>query len=322
MKVQRLFLPKDPEEYGFQDIIYKKEDGIATVMINRPEKLNTYRTQTLREMSTAFLDAAHDDSIAVVVLTGAGDKAFCTGGDVDEYAEVFTRVPRDFWKWGNLFCRTNELLRHIGKPTIARVNGMAVGGGNEWHISCDLSIAAEHATFFQVGTNVGSVAAVSCWFLPLLIGDRRAREMLLLNRRIDAKTALEWGLVNKVVPYEKLDEAVLEMAEQLKNKFPECTRYTLQQVNFYKDIPHAILGGHATEWLTVHFTSPEPYEGMWSFVEKRKPDYKKFREKMAKGETVEYLWGAPVKECKNCGAKGIPEQFSYCGVCGSPLEEE
>lgn len=317
MNNKRKFMPKAPIEYDFQDIIYEKKDWIARITINRPEKFNTYRTETLREMYQAFVDASWDDSIAVVVFTGAGKKAFCTGGDVDEYNECYTSTPRDFWKWGSLFERVNEALRHMGKPTIARINGMAVGGGNEFNISCDLAIAADHAQFFQVGTDVGSVAAVSCWFLPLLIGDRRAREMLLLNRRIDAKTALEWGLVNQVVPYEKLDEAVEKMAEGLIDKFPECMRYTLQQVNFFKDIPAAILGGHATDWLSVHFTSPEPYEGMGSFVEKRKIDRLKLRRLAADGKSSEYLWGAPQKTCQQCGAKGIPAEFLYCGKCGA-----
>ncbi len=319
MEGQRKFIPRNPAEYGFQDIIYEKKDWVAKVTINRPEKFNTYRTETLREMAQAFLDASCDDSVAVLVLTGAGEKAFCTGGDVEEYTKCYTTTPRDFWKWGNLFMRVNELLRHLGKPTIARINGMAVGGGNEFNISCDLAIAADHAQFFQVGTNVGSVAAVSCWFLPLLIGDRRAREMLLLNRRIDAKTALEWGLVNQVVPYEKLDEAVEKIAEELVNKFPECTRYTLQQINFFKDIPAAILGGHATDWLTIHFTSPEPYEGMGAFVEKRKTDYLKLRRLAAEGMASEYLWGPLLKNCPKCGVKGLPKEFIYCGNCGTKL---
>jgi enoyl-CoA hydratase/carnithine racemase len=319
MNGKRKFLPKDPKEYNFQDIIYEKKDWIAIITINRPQKLNTYRTETLREMYLAFIDASWDDSIAVVVLTGAGDKAFCTGGDVEEYATCYTTTPRDFWKWGNLFLRTNEALRHIGKPTIARVNGIAAGGGNEFQLSCDFAIAAEHAQFFQVGTSVGSVPAVSCWFLPLLIGDRRAREMLLLNRRIDAKTALEWGLVNEVVPYEKLDEAVMSLARELIDKFPECTRYTLQQVNFFKDLPAALLGGHATEWLTCHFTSPEPYEGMTAFLEKRKPDRMRLRRLAAEGKSSEYLWGPPQKTCPECGAKGLPAEFLYCGKCGAKL---
>lgn len=297
----------------------RKKDWVATVTINRPEVFNTYRTETLREMSTAFLDASNDDSVALLVLTGAGDKAFCTGGDVQEYAESFTSVPRDFVKWGKVFLGVNEQLRHLGKPTIARVNGMAVGGGNEFQISCDLAIAAEHAQFFQVGTSVGSVAAVSCWFLPLMIGDRRAREMLLLNRRVDAQTALEWGLVNQVVPMEKLDEAVNKMARQLVEKFADCTRYTIQQTNFFKDQVASALAGNAGDWLAIHFTSPETYEGMTSFVEKRKTDYLKLRKLAAEGKSSEYLWGPPAKGCAGCGSKGIPAEFKYCGVCGKKL---
>lgn len=152
---------------------------------------------------------------------------------------------------GETFLQVNEQLRHLGKPTIARVNGMAVGGGNEFQISCDLAIAADHAQFFQVGTSVGSVAAISCWFLPLMIGDRRAREMLLLNKRIDAKTALEWGLVNEVVPKEKLDDAVNEMAQQLVHKFADCLRYTIQQVNYFKDQVSSALGGGAGSLMAV-----------------------------------------------------------------------
>ena len=315
----RKFEGRDPESFEFKDIIYEKKDWIAKVTINRPEVYNTYRTETLKEMSAAFEDATNDDSTAVLVLTGAGDKAFCTGGDVAEYADSFTSVPRDFVKWGKLFNRVNEQLRHIGKPTIARVNGMAVGGGNEFQISCDLAIAADHAQFFQVGTSVGSVAAISCWFLPLMIGDRRAREMLFLNKRIDAKTALEWGLVNEVVPKEKLDDAVNEMAQQLVHKFSDCLRYTIQQVNYFKDQVSSALGGGAGDWLALHFTSPETHEGMTSFVEKRKPDYLKLRKLAAEGKSSEYLWGPPLRECSDCGAKGIPREFKYCGVCGKKL---
>jgi enoyl-CoA hydratase/carnithine racemase len=316
----REFLGKDPSEFGFEDILYEKKDWIGRVTFNRPQVYNTYRTNTLRELFLAFDDACNDDNVAVVVLTGAGDKAFCTGGDVSEYAGDFNTVPRDFIKWGKLFMQVNDKLRHMGKPTIARVNGIAVGGGNEFQLSCDLAIAAEHAQFFQVGTSVGSVPAVSCWFLPLVIGDRRAREMLLLNKRVDAKTALEWGLINQVVPMDKLDEAVNKMAEALVEKFGDCVRYTLQQTNYFKDQVSSVLHGEATDWLTMHFTGPETYEGMNAFVEKRKTDYMKLRRLAAEGGSSEYLWGPPSKKCTGCGAKGIPGSFKYCGVCGAELK--
>lgn len=314
------YLGKKPEEFGFKEIIYEKKDWVARVTINRPEVYNAYSLQTLKEMAEAFMDASVDDSIAVVVLTGAGDKAFCTGGDVKEYAENYTKYPRDFWKWMDYYSRAHDMIRNCGKVVIARVNGIVAGGGNEFHMSCDLSIAAEHAQIMQVGTRVGSVAAGGATqFLPIIVGDRRAREILFLCEKIPAKKALEWGLVNQVVPYEKLDEAVDEMAKKLIDKFPECTRYTKQQVNFWKDFVWNMTIGHARDWLSVHFASPETFEGMWSFVEKRPAEYRKLRQLAAQGKSSEFVWGPYTKECKKCGAKGLPEYFEYCGKCGSKL---
>lgn len=343
------FEPKRPEEFGFQDIIYEKKDWVATVTINRSHVYNAYSILALREMCQAFRDASWDDSIAVLVLTGAGERAFCTGGDVKEYAENYTKRPRDFWKWMGDYNMAHDLLRNIGKPTIARVNGIVAGGGNEFHMSCDLSIAAEHATIMQVGTRVGSVAAGGATqFLPLIVGDRRAREILWLCEPLSAEKALSWGLVNQVVPSlvdeqgeyiedaEKkkemmkdlskakinltaLDEAVEAMCRKLIEKFPECMRYTKQQTNFWKDLAWHATIGHARDWLSVHFTSAEADEGMKSFVEKRKTDYLKLRKLAASGKSSEFLWGPYTKICASCGAKGIPEEFEYCGLCGKKL---
>jgi len=315
---EKLIQPKSVEEYGFKDIIYTKKDWVATITWNRPHMYNSYSTLALIEIKKALEDAADDDGIALVVLTGAGDKAFCTGGDVQEYRTYYTRTPRDFIKWSRLFNDAYSALLHVGKPTIARINGMAVGGGNEWHIACDLSIAAEHATFRQVGTRVGSVAVTACTILPMLIGDRRAREILLLCEPIDAKTALEWGLVNKVVPYKELDGAVHEMAQKLINKFGDCTRQTLNHLNQWKDM--AMLNMRlGVDWLTVHFNSMEAYEGMGSFVEKRPTDYMKIRKLAASGGSTEFMWGPYTKECPSCGVQNIPEGFEYCGKCGKKL---
>ncbi|MFQ6617793.1 MAG: enoyl-CoA hydratase-related protein, partial [Fidelibacterota bacterium] len=244
-----------------------------------------------------------------------------------------------------------ESIFNSGKPTIARLNGMAVGGGNESQMACDLSIAAEHVFLAQVGTNVGSVACggATQW-LPLIVGDRRAREILMLNERITAYKALEWGLVNRVVPSVKkdgewiekalpeeikkaqknedgysisldyLDEAVKNMCEKLFDKFPECTRYTKQQVNYFKEMAWYSTIGHARDWLSIHYTSWEPQEGMRAFVEKRKANYRHLRELAAKGKSSEFMWGPYIKECPGCGAKGMPEEFKFCGVCGSKLK--
>ncbi|MDO8784716.1 MAG: enoyl-CoA hydratase/isomerase family protein [Syntrophales bacterium] len=314
-----LVKPKPAEEYNFKDIIYTKKDWVATITWNRPHVYNAYSTLALVEVKKALADAACDDGVAVVVLTGAGDKAFCTGGDVEEYEKYYTRTPRDFLKWGKLWNDAYLALIHVGKPTIARINGMAVGGGNEWHVACDLSIAAEHATFKQVGTRVGSVAVTACTIMPLLIGDRRAREVLLLGDSFDAKTALEWGWVNKVVPYEKLDDAVAQMCEKLKNKFTDCTRATLNHLNVWKDIAMQNTY-HGLDWLAVHFNSMEAHAGMTSFVEKKQPEYMKIRELAASGGSPEFLWGSHTKECKQCGTKYLPEESGYCLKCGKKFE--
>ncbi len=312
--------PKKPEEFNFSEIIYEKSDWITTITINRPQAHNAYSIVTLQEMICALQDASWDDGIAVIVITGAGKKAFCAGGDVKEYASEFISRPRDFYKWMGVFNQFHDLLRNCGKPTIARLNGMVVGGGNEINMSCDLAIAAEHVTIRQVGTSVGSVAAGGATqFLPIIVGDRRAREILFLNEPINAQKALEWGLVNYVVPYEELDKKVLEIAEKLINKFPECTRYTKQQLNFWKDFAWNMTIGHAKDWLSLHFSSYETHEGMQGFVEKRQSDYLKIRGKAQKGKSSETLWGANVKECSVCKAKYLPEEFKYCGKCGNPL---
>ncbi|MEK6573770.1 MAG: enoyl-CoA hydratase-related protein [Chloroflexota bacterium] len=338
------------ERTDFKEILYQKRDWVARITINRPHAYNAYSTEALEELAAAFRQAAFDDEVAVVVYTGAGDRAFCTGGDVKEYAARYTSKPRDYWKYMGLFSAYIESILNTGKPVIARVNGMAVGGGNESHLACDLSVIAEHAYVGQVGTGVGSVAAggATQW-LPIFVGDRRARYMLMTNRRVPAYQALDWGLVNEVAPsvkkdgefvsratpeqiakaqkaqdgycidLSKLDEAVNALCEELIQKFPECMRYTKQQTNFWKDLAWHQTIGHARDWLSVHYTSWEPMEGMNAFVEKRPADYVKLRQRAAEGKSSEFMWGAYARECPACGAKYLPDEFEYCGKCGAAL---
>jgi enoyl-CoA hydratase/carnithine racemase len=268
--------------FRFKNILYAKRNFRATITINRPEVHNALDYTTLRELGTAFQDAAWDDSVAVVIITGAGDRAFCTGADMKEWNRDFSRRPADFYKWMSVFIETFERLRLIGKPTIAKLNGMAVGGGNELQMSCDLAIAAEDVFIRHVGVARGSVpSAGATQWLPLIVGDRRAREILLLCENITARQALQWGLINRVVPRSDLDSAVDAMAEQLVNKLPECTRYAKQQLNFWRDFSWSLTIGHAKDWLTVHTGSAEVQEGVRAFVEKRTIDYKKLRRRGA-----------------------------------------
>ena len=347
---KRLFASTPPAAFGFREIGYEKADWVATITINRPQRYNAYSTTALRELAAAFQDAAFDDAVGVIVLTGSGHRAFCTGGDVKEYQAEYTARPRDYWKYMGLFKAYIESIVNSGKPVIARINGMAAGGGNESQLACDLAVMAEHAWLGQVGTRIGSVAAggATQW-LPLHVGDRRAREMLMLNERVPADRALEWGLVNRVVPsvrkdgefirgatreqielalaardgysisLELLDQAVAELARKLLEQFPECTRYTKQQVNFWKDLAWHQTIGHGRDWLALHYASHEPWEGMRAFVEKRPARYMALRESAANGESSEFVWGAYEQECAHCGATGLPTGFAFCGACGATL---
>ena len=344
------FASRPAETFRFHEVLYGKEDWVATITINRPQAHNAYSTTALEELATAFRDAAFDDAVGVIILTGAGSDAFCTGGDVKEYQAEYTARPRDYWKYMGLFRAYIESIVNAGKPVIARLNGMAAGGGNESQLACDLAVMAEHAWLGQVGTRVGSVAAggATQW-LPLTVGDRRAREMLLLNSRIPAQQALEWGLVNRVVPsvvkdgafiagatpeqirwaqrrengyainLSRLDAGVEELARKLLEQFPECARYTKQQANFWKEFAWHQTIGHARDWLALHYTALEPWEGMRAFVEKRPARYLEVRRRAALGQSSEFVWGPNEVDCPACGAVGLPAEFAYCGVCGAPV---
>lgn len=297
---------KPTSKLKFKNIVYDKHDLRATITIDRPEVLNALNFETVRELSAAFEDASWSDDVAVVILTGSGSKAFCTGADIKEWKDDFLGRPQDFYKWMGSFIEMHDRLRNIGKPTIARLNGMVVGGGNELNIACDLAVAADHVTIRQVGAARGSVAAAGATqWLPLIVGDRRAREILLLCEEIPARKALEWGLVNEVVPKNKLDGAVDALAGKLIKKLPESTRYTKQQTNFWRDLSWSLTVGHLRDWLTVHTASAEVVEGITAFSEKREVNYRKLRTQLS-------------KTCTRCGAI-VPGHFSYCGSCGKKL---
>jgi enoyl-CoA hydratase/carnithine racemase len=275
---------KAPSSFRFRNILYAKKNWKATITINRPKVHNALNLETLRELGTAFQDAAWDDKVAVVIVTGAGEKAFCTGADLKEWNNSFTARPADFHKWMGVFIETFERLRNIGKPTIARINGMAVGGGNELQISCDLAVMANDTFIRHVGVAHGSVpAAGATQWLPLMVGDRRAREILFLCENISAQQALDWGLVNRIVPRGRLDATVDTLAQSLTAKLPESLRYTKQQLNFWRDMSWAMTIGHARDWLTVHTGSDEVREAINAFVTKRPVDYLGIRRRNASG---------------------------------------
>ncbi|MGH2627161.1 MAG: enoyl-CoA hydratase/isomerase family protein [Anaerolineales bacterium] len=300
----RTFVGRDPAGFGFRSILYEKSDYRATITINRPEVLNALNHDVVRELNLALKDASWDDEVAVLVLTGAGDRAFCSGADMVEQ-EQFLHRPRDHWKWMGDFLEVHERLRDLGKPSIARLNGIVVGGGNELNLGCDLAVAADDIYIRHVGTSHGSVAlAGATQFLPLVVGERRAREILLLNEEIPAERALEWGLVNLVVARSELDSAVDDLVEKLVAKFPEKTRYTRQQLNFWRDFSWALTVGHGRDWLATHNSSPETAEGVRAFLEKRSPDYLAIRRRWAEDRSPE--WAPPPGEGKPADEDGRP----------------
>ena len=301
----------DPATLGFERIRYAKDlaHAVATVTIDRADVLNAFDFQTLRELSRAFEDASWDEAMAVVVLTGAGDRAFCTGADLNEQA-TFGGSSGQYWRWMGAFIEAHDRLRNIGKPTIARINGICVGGGNELQMACDLSVLVDDAYIRHVGPEHGSVpAGGATQWLPILVGERRAREIVMLCEEVSPAQALDWGLVSRVVPRDELDATVAGLAESLRRKLPETLRYTKTQLNWWRDLVWSQTVTHARDWLAIHSGSDETREAVRAFHEKRAPDYGMLRATEAAGG----------RTCPSCGETGIPAHYSYCGGCGVAL---
>src|SRR5881397_3597405 len=223
--------PVSPDELGFERIVYEKAPPRATITLNRPEVLNAFDFRMLREIGRACEDSSWDDEIKVVVVTGTG-RAFCVGADLKAWGADLLDHPREYWKWFGAFKDMHDRLREIGKPTVARVNGLAVGGGNELQMACDLAVMVDDAFIQHVGPEHGSVpAGGATQWLTIMGGDRRAREIVLLCEEIPAHTAEEWGLVNRVVAGEELDVEVDRIADNLARKLPQTTRYAKQHLN-------------------------------------------------------------------------------------------
>ena len=262
--------PLPPAELGFERIVYEKAPPRATVTLNRPEVLNAFDFRMLRELARAFEDASWDDQIRVVVVTGSG-RAFCVGADLRSWDEEYLGRPHEYWKWFGAFKDMHDRLREIGKPTLARVQGIAVGGGNELQMACDLAVMVEDAFIRHVGLEHGSVpAGGATQWLPIMVGDRRAREIILLCEEVPAAKAAEWGLVNWAVPAAELDAKVDEVVAKLAAKLPETTRYAKQQLNWWRDVPWHETVGHARDWLALSMLNAEAQDAIRAFLERRR----------------------------------------------------
>jgi 2-ketocyclohexanecarboxyl-CoA hydrolase len=256
----------------YTDILYTKADGIATITINRPKAYNAFTANTCEELIHAFKDADFDRRIGVVVLTGAGEKAFCTGGDQGTQ-------DGGYGGRGVIGLPVEEMqsaIRDCNKPVIARVNGFAIGGGNVLVTICDLAIASDNAQFGQAGPRVGSVdPGFGTALLARVVGEKKAREIWYLCRRYTAQEALAMGLVNCVVPQDQLDAEVRKWCDEIVEKSPTAIALAKKSFNVDTEMIRG-MGGLAMHALKLYYESPESAEGGNAFREKRKPEFRKY----------------------------------------------
>ncbi len=267
---------KSIDTFGFQDIKYQKtDDGIAKITINRPEVRNAFRPLTVKELSTAFNDARDDADIGVVILTGEGPDAFCSGGD-QRVRGHGGYVGDDGIPRLNIL-DVQRQIRTIPKPVIAMVAGYAIGGGHVLHLLCDLTIAADNARFGQTGPKVGSFdGGYGASYMARIVGQKKAREIWFLCRQYDAKQALEMGLVNTVVPLAELEQETLKWSREMLQNSPTALRFLKAALNADCDGQAGLqeLAGSAT---LLYYLTEEGREGKEAFLEKRKPNFRKFK---------------------------------------------
>ncbi|MGE5356887.1 MAG: 1,4-dihydroxy-2-naphthoyl-CoA synthase [Deltaproteobacteria bacterium] len=258
----------------FVDILFEFYEGIAKITINRPEVYNAFRPETSKSIYDALEICREDPRINVVVLTGAGDKAFCSGGDIN-YKGDGGYVGSDGIPRLNIL-DVHRLIRHIPKPVIAMVNGFAIGGGHVLHVICDLSIASDNARFGQTGPKVGSFdAGFGSSYLARIVGQKKAREIWYLCEQYSAQEALDMGLVNKVVPLEKLEETVIDWCKKIMRNSPLAIRMIKRGLNAELDGQRGLMefAGDAT---LMYYLLEEAKEGKKAFLEKRPPDWSKY----------------------------------------------
>lgn len=261
---------------GYEDITYESSsDGIAKITINRPEVRNAFRPQTVAEMIRAFDEARDDASVGVVILCGAGDDAFCSGGDQRVRGTGGYVGPDGVPRLNVLDLQMR--IRYLPKPVVAMVAGYAIGGGHVLHLVCDLTIAAENARFGQTGPRVGSFdAGFGSSYMARIVGQKKAREIWFLCRQYDAKEALEMGLVNTVVPLAELEATTIQWCREMLQHSPTALRFLKMAMNADCDGQAGMMAFAGSATL-MYYTTDEGREGKEAFLEKRPPDFSKFK---------------------------------------------
>ena len=259
----------------FTDVSYEVDNGLAWITINRPERYNAFRGRTIDELIWSFKMAWADKNVGVIALTGAGDKAFCAGGDQKQRQETGDYGPTES---GLFEVETlHRIIRDVPKPVIAAVNGVAIGGGHVIHVLCDITIAAEHAKFGQAGPRVGSFdAGFGSAYLARILGEKRAREVWYLCRQYDAATMERWGLVNAVVPAAELRAEVRKWADEMLDKSPTALKVLKHSFNADSE-SIAGIGIMSFDTLELFVDTDEASEGLTAFNEKRSPDFSMYR---------------------------------------------
>lgn len=262
------------EGFNFQEILFETYNGIAKITINRPRYRNAFTPQTTWEMSQAFTYCREDANVSVVILTGTGDKAFCAGGDMNVKGRG-GYIGKDGVPRLNVL-DVQKQIRSLPKPVIAMVNGFAIGGGHVLHLVCDLTIASENAIFGQTGPRVGSFdAGFGASYLARIVGQKKAREIWFMCKQYNAQEAEEMGMVNKVVPFNELEDECVAWAERMMEHSPLALRMIKAGLNAELDGQAGIqeLAGDAT---MLYYFLDEAQEGGKAFLEKRKPNFKKY----------------------------------------------
>ncbi|MHC1585623.1 MAG: enoyl-CoA hydratase-related protein [Candidatus Syntropharchaeia archaeon] len=256
----------------FENIIYEKKEGIAKITLNRPKALNALNLDIITEIKEAIEDAKNDDNVKVVIITGAG-RAFAAGADIKWMVDKDALEIRDkYIKFGRDVLREIELLE---KPVIAMINGIALGGGNELAMACDIRIASEKAIFGQPEVNLGIIPGYGgTQRLPRLVGKGKAKELVLTGDSIDANEAYRIGLVDKVVPPEELENTVMEMAKKIMSKGPIAIKAALSAINRGMEMDLESGLSYETEMEILCFFTEDSREGLRAFIEKREPQFK------------------------------------------------